>query len=146
VCAIKAYFGEGLSSNLNRLADVDVLIEGPGGEACFLIEIEERGVSPKKLLGDAMALILANRLRAGNNRSLSGRDVRLTPETRMIIAGVLPEGGHRLGKLEQTIQPRLAQLKGLPGGLEPAKIELLFATSTKKAMDRLRQRICQEYP
>ena len=70
----------------------------------------------------------------------------MTPETRLVIAGVLPEGGHRLEKLEQTIQPRLAPLKGLPGGLEPAKIELLFATRTKQAMDQLRQRICQEYP
>ncbi|MDZ7391638.1 MAG: hypothetical protein ONB25_01875, partial [candidate division KSB1 bacterium] len=109
VAAIKGFFGAEVK-NVNRLADVDVLIGSPDGAARVLIEIEERPCSPKKILGDIFALLLCNRfaVRKGQEQ----RVFRASPSTRVIVAGVLPGRGHRLCKVEDVIVPRLYQLQG----------------------------------
>lgn len=59
VASIKGFFGEEVA-NLNRLADVDVLIGAPSGEAIVVIEIEERFSSPKQVLGNVLAALMCN--------------------------------------------------------------------------------------
>ena len=50
VGAVKGFFGNKIS-NANCLADVDLVVVEPNGEAGLLVEIEERKSQPKKLLG-----------------------------------------------------------------------------------------------
>jgi hypothetical protein len=56
VAATKGFFGKAVK-NLNRLADIDVLVASDDGKARLLIEIEERACSPKKILGDVLAAL-----------------------------------------------------------------------------------------
>jgi hypothetical protein len=60
VVAVKGFCGT-VVTNLNRLADVDVIVVAPNGNVCLLIEIEERPSSPKKYLGSMLATLICDR-------------------------------------------------------------------------------------
>ncbi|MBC8235578.1 hypothetical protein H8E77_39025, partial [bacterium] len=60
VAAIKGFFGDEVS-NKNRLADVDLMVAKPNKDIMLLVEIEERESSPKKILGDVLAILMCNR-------------------------------------------------------------------------------------
>jgi hypothetical protein len=133
VAATKGFFGSEVKS-FNRLADVDILIGTATGAALVLIEIEERPSSPKKILGDILALLLCNgfAVRVGQEQ----RVFRPSPETRVIVAGVLPGAGHRLEKVEDVIGPRLHQLQPLADGICPVNVHLIFAQSTEASLQK----------
>jgi hypothetical protein len=133
VAATKGFFGSEVK-NINRLADIDILIGSPTGAAHVLIEIEERPCSPKKILGDILALLLCNgfAVRVGQEQ----RVFRTSPETRVIVAGVLPSAGHRLQKVEDVILPRLHQLGGLSDGISPANVHLVFSESVQASLQK----------
>ena len=84
VLATKAFYGERVS-NSNRLADLDVVVIGPDGITDLILEIEERPSSPKKILGDVLALMLCNRLAA----KIAGVQnyFELSHTTTLVIAG-----------------------------------------------------------
>ncbi|MDQ4077463.1 MAG: hypothetical protein M3220_14600, partial [Chloroflexota bacterium] len=100
VAAIKGFVGQTVS-NRNRLADIDVMLASPAGKVQLLIEIEERPMSPKKLLGDLLALLLCNQV------AVHKHYFRITPHTHLVIAGYFPAGGQGRAKVEEVIQPRL---------------------------------------
>jgi hypothetical protein len=133
VAATKGFFGFEVK-NLNRLADIDILVASPEGIAEVLIEIEERPSTPKKILGDILAVLLCNRFAvrvAGQQRTFG-----VSPRTQLVVAGVLPDRGYRLRKIQEVINPRLHQLEGLPDGVSPRNVHLVFnatiPTTTKK--------------
>lgn len=137
VAATKGFFGTEVK-NLSRLADIDILIASPDGIAHVLIEIEERPCAPKKILGDTLAVLLCNQfaVRVGGEQRTFG----VSPDTRLIVAGVLPDRGHRLRKIEDVIGPRLQQLQGLPDGISPKNVQLIFSgtiTATIKKLEAL---------
>jgi hypothetical protein len=80
VAATKGFFGTSVK-NLNRLADVDILVASNDGIAQLLIEVEERACSPKKILGDVLATLLCNQFAV----RVQGRQqlFALSPATRL---------------------------------------------------------------
>jgi hypothetical protein len=138
VVATKGFFGNTVT-NLNRLADVDVLLGTTDGAAALIIEIEERACSPKKLIGDVMAALLCNQFAVRvNGRQHS---FRVLPTTRLIVAGVMPNQGHRIQKIEQVIVPRLREMHALPGGILPSNVELIFNATMDDTLACLNQRV-----
>jgi hypothetical protein len=137
VAATKGFFGTDVK-NLNRLADIDILIASPDRIAQLLIEIEERPSAPKKILGDTLAVLLCNQFTVrilGEQRTF-----RVSPETRLIVAGVLPDRGHRLRKIDEVVRPRLQQLEGLADGISPKNVQFVFSgtiAATLKKLDAL---------
>lgn len=135
VAAIKAFAGEEVS-NSNRLADLDVLV-AKGDEALLLIEIEERPLSPKKVLGDVLAVMLCNRLAVLVDGSQ--RYFKFTPGTQLIIAGAVPDAGQRVSKIREVIAPRIKAISGPPGGLRPDRVGLLFSRSLADTIQALKE-------
>ena len=134
VAATKGFFGSEVK-NLNRLADIDVLVASPDEVAAILIEIEERAASPKKVLGDVLAILLCNRFAV---RAMGvQRAFRVSPETRLVVAGLVPDRGNRLRKIEQVIGPRLQQLAGLPDGISPKNVHLVFSATIDATLTKL---------
>jgi hypothetical protein len=137
VAAIKGFFGTAVT-NLNRLADIDILIASPDGIAQLLIEIEESPSAPKKILGDILAVLFCNQFAVrvlGKQRTF-----RVSPETRLTVAGVLPDRGYRLRKIDEVIRPRLQQLEGFADGISPKNVQLVFSgtiAATLKKLDAL---------
>ena len=143
VLATKGFFGDAVS-NSNRLADLDVVVVRPDGVADLIIEIEERPCSPKKIVGDVLALLLCNRLAA----RIEGEQVyfKLTHETTLIVAGVQPGKGQRLAKIESVIQPRLHGLAAPADSIDPSGIRLVFAEQIDEVIERLRDFVTQKFP
>lgn len=59
VGATQGFYGE-KPSNLTNLVEVDIIIGSDNDEVLLLIEIEEHSVSPKKILGEALAIMMCN--------------------------------------------------------------------------------------
>ena len=138
VAATKGFFGAS-AATLNRLADIDVLVARPDDVASVLIEIGERECSTKKILGNVLAMMLCDRIDVrvrGEKQTFS-----IGPSTKFIVAGTVPTTGHRLRKVTEVIQPRLRQLQGLPRGLSPANVELIFDEDIADVLPRLEGRV-----
>ena len=134
VAATKGFFGADIQ-NLNRLADIDILVASPDNIAQLLIEIEERPSPPKKLLGDALAILLCNRLAVrvhGEQRTF-----RISSVTRLIIAGVVPDSGYGRRKIDEVISPRLRRLDGFADGVAPKNVQFVFRSTIEEALEEL---------
>jgi hypothetical protein len=136
VAAIKAFAGERVA-NANRLADLDVLA-AKGDEARLIVEIEERPLSPKKVLGDVLSVMLSDQLAVRIDRR--HRYFRLTPRTRLLIAGAVPDAGDRVSKIREIIVPRLKVLSGPPSRLSPERVELFFSGSLAETLEALKRK------
>lgn len=64
VCKPTSYFDE--CSRVSTLSHIDIAILGANEREIFLCEIEEEGASPKKIIGDVIALLLAEGIRIKN--------------------------------------------------------------------------------
>jgi len=134
VAATKGYFGADVH-NLNRLADIDILVASPDNIAQLLIEIEERPSPPKKLLGDALAILLCNRLAVRVHGEQ--RVFRISSVTSLIIAGVVPDRGHGRSKIDEIISPRLHRLEGFADGVQPRNVQFIFRPTIDQALEDL---------
>lgn len=125
VAEAQAFCGNKITRE-NRLAAVDILI-AEGDEVRCLIEIEESPISPKGILGDVMAVMMANNIAVKRD---AGHDYfRITPRSRLIVAGWVPANGIRLSRIEKILLPRLRLFGGLTDGIKPENIELIFTDS-----------------
>lgn len=134
VVATKGFFGADVS-NLNRLADIDILVASSNQTAEMLIEIEERACSPKKILGDVLAALICNRFAV--NLGGHQHNFEVSPTTTLVVAGIAPDRGCRLQKIEQILLPRIRQVGGLPGGIRPHNVSLVFARDIRETIRRL---------
>lgn len=134
VAACKAFYGtpgEGVR-NVNRLADVDVLMADASGRTLVLMEIEERPSPPKKIVGDIFALAMSNQVAVGR----ADQDYfSIGAYTHVIIAGVLPEKGARREKVETVIQPRLSSFDREEHELDLRNVRLVFRESLAAALE-----------
>lgn len=143
VLATKAFYGNTVS-NTNRLADLDVVVIGPNGVADLILEIEERPSSPKKILGDVLALMLCNRLAA----KIGGEQhyFELSHTTTLVVAGIAPGKGQRLKKIEKVIEPRLQDLDAPADSIDPKNIRLLFDEDIESVLASLRELVIERFP
>jgi hypothetical protein len=131
VAASKAFYG-GTVHNINRLADVDIMIADKNtGNAIVIVEIEERDCSPKKIIGDVFAVALANKIAVGRKPK---NNYTISSETRLIIVGVLPKDGARRVKVETVIQDRLRSFHRDEPGLNLQKVSLIFRDKLEDAL------------
>lgn len=134
VAACKGFYGipgEGVH-NVNRLADVDVLIAEDSGRALVLIEIEEQPSSPKKIIGEIFALAMSNHVAVGRGEQ---DYFAIGPHTRVVIAGVLPEKGASREKIETIIAARLASFHRPEHELSLRNVRLVFRESLEAALE-----------
>lgn len=135
VFSIKGFYGDYVH-NINRLADIDVLIASKDKEAKILIEIEERPISPKKLLGDILAILMCNRIAIGKGKKQEYYEVN--DGTKLIVAGILPNHGNRIKKIKEIIKPRLNSMSGFFDGICPENIDLIFKENIPLTINNLK--------
>jgi hypothetical protein len=138
VAEIKGFYGKRVT-NENRLADVDAIIAKPDGELLAVVEIEERHVAPKKLLADVFAISMCNRFAVREGRGQRYFDV--TPETELIVAGVVSAGGRGLEKVRKVIEPRLKWFEGPEDGIRLERVTLVVERELALAIEGLKERI-----
>lgn len=143
VAVPKGIFGKE-ATNLTRLADVDVMIVGPGNDIVVLFEIEERKVSPKEILGNTFACLISNKFAVKLKEGQ--RYFSIAPTTRLIVAGTVPDDGVRLKKIAETIQPRIIAFGGLPDAISPSNVTLHFAANLADTIAFLKNLVLKEFP
>ena len=141
VAVPKAFVGTEVK-NRNRLADVDLMIAGKS-EVEVLIELEERESPPKKILGDVLAILLADRIAV---RLQTQRYFDITSNTRLVIAGLAPSKGDRLWKIENVVAPGISGIGSCASRLDPQRVELIFTDDIGATTDRLKARIRELFP
>lgn len=140
VVAIKGFYGHEVT-NLNRLADVDVMVVSPDQRVVLLVEVEERSSSPKKILGDAVTIMMCNRFAV--RQSGMQRYFEVTDKTRLVVSGVMPDQGNRLDKV---IVPRFRQLPAFADGIDPDNIGFVFRSTIEQTVDRLKTIVRETLP
>ena len=143
VVAIKGFYGSQVTS-LNRLADVDLMVVAPNQRVLLLVEVEERGSSPKKIIGDAVTIMMCNRFAV--RQSGVQRYFEIAEASRLVVSGVMPPQGNRLDKVEGVIVPRFRQLSSFSDGIDSANVEFVFEPSISQTVDRLKSIIRDALP
>lgn len=136
VAAIKGFYGHKVA-NRNRLADIDVIVvNNDNDEVILLIEIEESEMPPKKLLGDVFATLMCNRfaVRIENEQKY----FTLSPESRLIVAGVVTNLGDGRDKIRNTITPRLRQFDVPDDTIQIDKIKFVFGEDISETIEELK--------
>ncbi|HLE15655.1 MAG TPA: hypothetical protein VI776_12985 [Anaerolineales bacterium] len=134
VVAIKGLYGEEVSL-INQLAQVDVLVAKPNQEILTIAEVEEAPSSPKKILGDTFTLLMCNRFSV----HLLGKHqyFRITPETRLIIAGTMVIRGSKPEQLEKIILPRMKSFSVPHDAVDPKNVSFIFRGTIKETISEL---------
>jgi hypothetical protein len=136
--AIKGFYGEQVT-NTNRLADIDLLVADQQGNAKLLIEIEEHQSSPKKIIGDVFAIAMCNRIevkQAGVRTTF-----HLTPETVLIVAGIVNPHGAKLTQASGVIYPRIHSFSAPQDGLQLENVQLMFHSNLKCTIESLKEQV-----
>ena len=137
VAAIKGFCGQTVTKK-NRLVDTDVIVvNNDNNSIVLLIEIEETKMSPKKLLGDVFASLMCNRfaVKVENKQKY----FNISPETRLIVAGVVQKLGDGQEKISNTITPRLQQFD-VPGDtIQIDKITFVIGEDISGALEKLKR-------
>jgi len=136
VVAIKGIYGIKLSRQ-NQLAQIDAMVTKLNHEIVAIVEVEERESPPKKIIGDIMALLMCNRFYArlgGINQYF-----RITPETRLIVAGIINPKGSKMSQLEEVIFPRLQQFTPPKDGINPKNLNIIFAENIETMVKELKE-------
>ena len=135
VGAIKAVYGNELSRR-TQLAHVDLLVARPNRDIVLLVEIEETGVSPKKIVGDLVTLQMCNACYV----SMAGVNQRyvITTDTKLVIAGVMADDG---SKYEQAklIRARLGQFSAPQDSIAFQHVSYVFQASIQQVIEQLKQ-------
>jgi hypothetical protein len=93
----------------NRLAEIDVVIYArKERNAVLLVEIEESGDNPKKIIGAALATLLAD------NIASSGKENFPIGDWTTLLIAARGEGEAHIARTKE-IESRISQLAGAPG-------------------------------
>lgn len=137
VVSTKGFFGDDVS-NQNRITHVDVMVTN-NKEVELLIEIEERECSPKKFLGDAIAILMCNNFAVKIDKKQES--YKPTRKTKVFIVGVLPNNGARIKKVNKVIAPRFIKFSAPKDTVDPKKFTFLFKEDIKFSIEELELRI-----
>jgi len=138
VAAIKGFCGDDVS-NVNRIADIDVMVVDQKKNVKLLIEIEERAVSPKKLLGNVLAILMCNNIAVKINSEQTL--FKFSEHTAAIVAGLVPDKGGRLEKVRSIIRPRIKELGGYPDGINSKNVEIIFENNLSSTIAELKKQV-----
>jgi hypothetical protein len=138
VVATKGFVGE-FVRNFNRLADIDILIVNKDNRIEMIIEIEERASNPKKILGDVFSILLCDRFAVRQDGKQMYYGVH--NGTKLIIAGVVPDKGNRLRKINEVISPRIKKFNSPFNGIKPENVDLIFSGNIRETIDALKKTV-----
>jgi hypothetical protein len=138
VAVIHGFCGSEVT-NVTRLAEVDVMVATPDGELVLLVEIEEGAISPKKLLGDLLAILMCSGFAV--KADIGHEYFRIAPNTYFIVAGVASPKGSKLRKITEVIAPRLGELDGLNDAIDPKNVSLVLEGGIDATLDALKDRL-----
>jgi hypothetical protein len=103
VAVMSAWLGNKAEMD-NRLSEIDItIIERKSNKVILLIEIEESGDNPKKIIGDAMATLLADGISSAFQPNL-----QIGPWTTLVILG--KGEGEKHEKRIRSIEDRIGEL------------------------------------
>lgn len=136
VVAVKGFYGD-IVSNFNRMADIDVLVVNKEDEVVLLIEIEENGMSPKKLIGDIFTILMCNTIAVKKARKQ--KCFRVTSKSKLIIAGVVPSGANE--KIKKVIEPQLYKFQRSGETLQTNNVKIVYGKSIMGTLDNLKSEI-----
>ncbi len=123
----------------SELSTVDLLVaDGSTGEALLIVEVEETGADPKRVLGDVYALALAERLAAGKGRDKVA--YRLTPATCLLVCfPAKGKGGwpHKAAALQEGIR---ATFRAVPS---PLALELVMVERREELVEAVAARVAE---
>lgn len=138
VAVIKGFYG-GQVANKNRLADIDVMVANSDGEVLLLIEIEESKMPPKTLLGDVFSILFSNNVavKMGDEQKYFS----ISPETRLIVAGVVRSKGDGQEKIKDVIMPRLREFNVPGDAIQVENVDFVFGDDVEEVMGKLRREV-----
>lgn len=111
--AISAYYGDELHRE-TKLADLDIAILDPDKQVILLIEIEESDDRPKTILGDTLAVLMADHI-AFNRKELK----KIGEWTTLLI--ISKDSGEKHERRRQAIEERLETIHS---AAQPGKIRV----------------------
>lgn len=140
VCVIKGFWGNTVK-NSNRLADVDIVLTRQNGDILCLIEIEETSATPKKLLGDIFAILMCNGFAVGPGKKQ--RYLNITPETKLIVAGVGSDKGGQIDKAQKVIKTQLEQFEAPGDSIKSRNVVLMVEGSLGTTLEQVEKSVKQ---
>ncbi|MCJ7623482.1 MAG: hypothetical protein MUO76_08250, partial [Anaerolineaceae bacterium] len=140
VAAIKGFYGKQVR-NANRLTDIDVMVSSADQKVRILIEIEEKEMSPKKLLGDVFAALFCNRFAVMVDDEQRYFDI--DPETKLIVAGVVPSRGGKLEKFAKVIIPRLETFTSGSDAAQIKNMDFVFGEDVCSTIEKLKEKVSE---
>ena len=138
VVATKGFVGD-VVKNVNRLADIDILVADEESRIKMLIEIEERASTPKKILGDVFSILLCNKFAVKQD----GKQIYYTvhDHTKLIVAGVVSDKGAGLKKINDVVGPRIRKFSSPFKGIKPENVNLIFSGNIHNTIDELKKTV-----
>ena len=133
--AIKGIYGEKVTSS-TQLTQVDVMVAKPNREIVALVEIEESQCSPKNIIGDVFANLMCSQysiLENGKHQYFS-----ITPQTILIIAGIINLKGSKFAQLESIIKPRMCDFSAPDDAVRLDKVEFIFEDRIEAVIEELK--------
>ena len=118
-------------------------VASPAEETLLVIEIEEGAVSPKKLLGDLMAILMCNEFAVKTD--IGHQRFTITHDTQFILAEVVLPRASKARQIDEVIAPRLEEIVRLSGGIDPQNVSLVFESNIQKAIGVVRDRALPGY-
>jgi hypothetical protein len=107
------------------------------GEVVLLIEIEEKGMSPKKLIGDIFTILMCNRIAIKKDNKQ--KYFMVSSKSKLIIAGVVPSGAKR--KIETVIEPQLKKFRRPGATLQSNNVQIVNGISIMATLNDLKSEI-----
>lgn len=135
VVAIKGIYGDKLN-RYSMLTQVDVLVLNPKDDILYVVEVEERTSSPKKIIGDVFANLMCNCYTVTSQEKT--RYCKITPETKLVIAGIIATQGSKEIQLEKVIMPRMGEFQSFSNGIYQRNVNLVFREDIEATIGALK--------
>lgn len=138
VAVIKAFLGDTITSK-NKLAEIDVMVANQEHDILMLIEIEESPLSPKTLLGDVFASIFSTKFAV----NVGGKQTYFstTKQTRLLVAGYVPQKTRNKSKLMIDIRSRLEDFSAPNDSISMDQVDFVIGTDLEGCLVCLKSKV-----
>jgi len=135
VASPQGFYG-GKASTLTNLAIVDVVVGTNDGKAKLIVEIEEHSASPKKVIGNILAIMMCNAFKA------CGRNYHVNEDTSLILACWFTEKGRGREKAEHLFN-RIKEWGGFRGGVAIRNVHLILENNLSDLIARTKDTVLE---
>lgn len=141
VAVIKGFLGDTVTRD-NKLADVDIMVANRDHDILMLIEIEESSLSPKTLLGDVFASIFSNKFAV----NVVGKQTyfSITKQTKLLVAGYVPQKTRKKSNLMIEIRSRLADFSGPNDSISMDQVDFIIGEDLESCLTSLQKKVIDD--